>query len=292
MEPRGLSKRAAYAPRLQDLVRPQRFQGKGKERRRQGQEDHCEVETGQQPGQAWGAGQGGDLPHRRQGMGRTFLETALNAHGPPCDQQLDDGEHCGQGQIEDVGGLAVDFHFQGGVAKASQKQDHAEGAEAEDEDEQACRGDGRGEQRKSDRAEGLPWRGAGHLGGLGHGRVEVSPEGGDDAQGQTEIEEDMGCQDEDEALLLAGRDQAQARDQTAEEGVRVGQGAEGRGHDHRGEHEGDGHQAFEEALAGEVVAGQEVGAGQCRRQGQQAGQGRLPEGEEDDPGIVGGHEWG
>ncbi len=73
----------------------------------------------------------------------------------------------------------------------------------------------------------------------------------------------MGGEDQDQALPFAVRNQSHTREKVAEEGVGVGQGAEGRGHDHRGQHEGDGHQGLEQALAGEVMAGQEPGPGRA-----------------------------
>lgn len=49
--------------------------------------------------------------------------------------KLNDGEEGGEGQIELLDGLDVDFHFEGGKLRSAEEEDDAEGGEVEEEDE-------------------------------------------------------------------------------------------------------------------------------------------------------------
>ena len=81
---------------------------------------------------------------RHQGDGGLAFVSGVEGHEAEGEQDLDQGEGCGQGQVEKLDRLTVDLHLHRGQSGAAQDEDNAETGEAEDKDQQGGGQDGGG----------------------------------------------------------------------------------------------------------------------------------------------------
>ena len=109
--------------------------------------------------------------------------------------ELDQGQDGCRRQIEQLGGLPVDLHLQGGERRSAEDLYDTEGGEGEEEDHQRCRGQGGRERGKRHAAPGGEPAGAQHACGLLLPRVELRPQAAHGADDDRVVEEDMREQD-------------------------------------------------------------------------------------------------
>ncbi len=166
--------------------------------------------------------------------------------------QLQQGQHGGGRQVEDLRGLPVDLHLQGRVRGPAEDLDDAEGGEGEQEHHHGRRGDRRGERGQRHPAPGGQAAGAEHPRGLLLARVELRPHPADGADHDGVVEEDV--RDEDRPHRGVEPD----AEQPVGEAVLPEQREERRSGDDGRQHERHGHHGPQQPLAGEVQPGEDV----------------------------------
>src|SRR5690606_27873983 len=102
------------------------------ERQQQEQGDADEGAGEQRPlsGAARPVGGGGGVDEPQGALPAPYRPGVDGEDGADGDE-LHEGEHGGRGQVEHVGGLPVDLHFQGGEGGSAEDRDDAERGEGE-----------------------------------------------------------------------------------------------------------------------------------------------------------------
>ncbi len=188
-------------------------------------------------------------------------------------RELDQGEDGGRGQVEDLGGLPVDLHFEGGEGGAAEDLHHPEGGEGEQEHHQGGGGHGGRERGQGDLPPGRQRGGAQHPRGLLLPGVELRPQPADRPDDDREVEEDVGQQDRPH------RGVQPYPPQFVQQPAAADQRQEGAARDDGRQHERDGDDGPQKLLAREVEAGEDVAGGQGEQQRERGGGERLPGGE-------------
>ena len=131
----------------------------------------------------------------------TTLDPTGDDEQPDDRHQLHDGQRGGEREVQELRGLPVDLGLQGGVARAAEDQDHAEGGEREQEHDRARRRERGPERGQGDLAERPPPAGAEHACGFLLARVEMGPEPADGAHHDRVVEEHVSDQDRPHGLV-------------------------------------------------------------------------------------------
>ncbi len=179
-------------------------------------------------------------------------------------------------QIQEIGGLPVDLHLQGGERRPSQDLHHTEGGEGEEEDHQCGGRDGRPQRGQRDPPPGAPTGRSEHPGRLLLPRVELPPEAGHRPYDHGVVEEDVRQQDRPHRRVQP------YAPQVVQHPAAPDQGQERRPHHHRGQDERHRDHGPQQLLSGEFEAREDIRAGE-REQQREPGRGRrLPDGEPQD----------
>ena len=196
------------------------------------------------------------------------------------DQQLQNGERGCHIQPQHLRGLAVNFDFERGEARATENEHDAEAGEGEQKDERRRGANRRQRHGQRDVPEGLPAVCAKIERGLLDARIERFEEAADQAHHDRDVVEGVRNQDHTEC----SRDQngrlvevEERLQRGVQQAARADQRAEGGGHHHGGHderHNGDG---APDALAGEAVARKGIGRRQPQRQREQGAERGLPQ---------------
>ncbi len=244
------------------------------ERQDQQERDRGE-DTGEQgplPGAARAAGGGPGVDEPQGGLPASYRPGVHDEDRADGDE-LDEGEDGRRGEVEDLGGLPVDLHFEGGEGGAAEDLDDTEGGEGEQEHHQRGGGHGGGEGREGDLPPGAQRGRAEHAGRLLLPGVELGPQPADGPYDDRVVEEDMGQQDRPHRGVQAYAPQLVEQSAVSDEGEEGAARDDGRQHERHGDH------GPQQSLARKVQAGEEIRGGQREQQGERGGGQRLPGGE-------------
>lgn len=187
--------------------------------------------------------------------------------------ELNQREYGGRGQIEQLGGLPVDLHFERREGRSAEDLYDAERGEGEEEDHQGGGGHGGPERRQRHPPPGREPPGTQHPGRLLLTRVELGPQAAHGPYDHGVVEEDMREQNRPHGGVQPDAPQLVEQSATAEEGQERGPDDNGR------QHERNGHHGPQQLLAREVEAGEDIRGGQRDQQRERGGGERLPGGE-------------
>ncbi len=161
-----------------------------------GAQDHCVFF------QAVGAFQSSNAAVRHE-LGRFSCKPGVIAHQNKGKSDLKQRQNRGQRQVEHVGGLTVNFRFNGGKGRPAQYQDNAEAGKAENKDQCAGSQNRRFQQGEGDIKKALPRIGSQCLCGFIHFSLETGPEAGDNPHHDTEVVKHMGQENQGQRMMDA-----------------------------------------------------------------------------------------
>lgn len=187
--------------------------------------------------------------------------------------ELDEGQHGSRRQVQQLGGLPVDLHLQGGVRRSAEDLDDTEGGEGEEEDHQGRRRQGGRERGQRDASPGGEASGAQYPRGLLLPRVELCPQPAHRAYDDGVVEEDV--REEDGPHGGVQPDAPQFVEEPAATEQREERGADDDGRQHERHRD----RRSQRPLAGEVEPREDIRAGQRDQQRERGGRQRLPGGE-------------